>query len=51
MLFAPRLLGLSTADLAVGVLGLALLAGGAGALVWWMRDGAPDSGPDDGAVV
>ena len=51
VLFAPHLVGLSTRDLAVGVLGLALLAGGAGALVWWMRDSASDSGPDDGAVV
>ena len=45
------LFGLSPRDPAVRALGLALLAGGAGALVWWMRDSAPDSGPDDGAVV
>ncbi len=51
VLFAPQLLGVSTADPAVAVLGLVLLGGGAGALVWWVRDSAPDSGPDDGAVV
>ncbi|MDP9497327.1 MAG: hypothetical protein M3P46_06635, partial [Actinomycetota bacterium] len=50
VLFAPGVLGLA-ATREVGVLGLALLAGGAGALVWWMRDGASDDGPDDGAVV
>lgn len=49
VLFAPAVVGLSATH-EVGVLGLALLAGGAGALVWWMRDSS-DSGPDDGAVV
>lgn len=34
------------------LLGMVLTAGGAGALVWWMRDApGPDDGPDDGAVV
>ena len=51
LLFAPALL-----DVAPGAgtsfLGLLLTGGGAGALVYWMRD-APgvDDGPDDGAVV
>ncbi|MFP5219079.1 MAG: hypothetical protein ACLGIG_04990 [Actinomycetes bacterium] len=51
LLFAPSLL-----DVAAGsgsyLLGMLLTAGGAGALVYWMRD-APgaDDGPDDGAVV
>ena len=50
VLFAPGALGLSATN-GVGLLGFVLLAGGAGALVWWMRDSAPDNGPDDGAVV
>ena len=50
VLFAPGVLGLS-ATRGGGLLGLALLAGGAGALVWWMRDSSPGGGPDDGAVV
>lgn len=51
LIFAPSLL-----DVAPGAgtsfLGLLLAGGGAGALVYWMRD-APgvDDGPDDGAVV
>ncbi|CAA9240994.1 MAG: hypothetical protein AVDCRST_MAG54-1500, partial [uncultured Actinomycetospora sp.] len=45
------LFALEPRDPAVRALGLVLLAGGAGALVWWMRDSAPGSGPDDGAVV
>lgn len=48
-LFAPYLLGLAATS-GVQLLGLASLAGGASALVWWMRDHA-DDGPDDGAVV
>ncbi len=48
VLFAPAVLGLSATG-GVGVVGLALLAGGAGALVWWLRDSS--GGPDDGAVV
>ena len=48
-LFVPQLVGLG-ATYGVGVLGLVLLAGGAAALVWSMRD-APGSGPDDGAIV
>jgi hypothetical protein len=48
-LFVPGLLGLPATS-GVGVLGLLLLAGGAGALVWSMHD-SPDGGPDDGAVV
>ncbi|HWH28357.1 MAG TPA: hypothetical protein VNU26_05240, partial [Mycobacteriales bacterium] len=51
LLFAPSLL-----DVAAGsgsyLLGMLLTAGGAGALVYWMRDApGPDDGPDDGAVV
>ena len=51
MMFAPDLLRLP-AGAGVGLLGISLLVGGAGALVWWMRDGPPrDAGPDNGAVV
>lgn len=50
VLFAPEVVGLYQSP-GVALLGMALLAGGAGALVWWMRDSSPDSGPDDGAVV
>jgi hypothetical protein len=49
VLFAPNLVGLAETT-GVGLLGLLLLGGGAGALVWWVRDSS-DSGPDDGAVV
>lgn len=49
LLFAPRVLGLVGTQ-GVGLLGLVLLTGGAGALVWWVRDGS-SGGPDDGAVV
>jgi hypothetical protein len=51
LLFAPRAL-LQDSTAGTSLLGLLLTAGGAGALVWWMRDAPPhDSGPDDGAVV
>jgi hypothetical protein len=51
MIFAPGLLG-QGAGAGTGLLGMLLTAGGAGALVWWMRDAPPtDSGPDDGAIV
>jgi hypothetical protein len=51
LLFAPGVLNQGQTT-GVGLLGLLLLGGGAGALVWWMRDAPPtDSGPDDGAVV
>ena len=51
MMFAPGLLGQGQTS-GAGLLGLLLTAGGAAALVWWMRDAPPtDSGPDDGAVV
>jgi hypothetical protein len=51
VLFAPSQLGLGPEGQTY-VLGIALMAGGAGLLVYWMRD-APgrDDGPDDGAVV
>lgn len=49
VLFAPQVLRLP-ATFAVGVLGLALLAGGAAALIWSMRDSRDDD-PGDGAVV
>jgi len=51
LLFAPGLLGL-VSGAGILLLGIALMAGGAGLLVWWVRD-APDdhSGPDHGAVV
>lgn len=49
--FAPNLLG-QVQSTELGVFGIALMLGGAGALVWHMRDAPPtDSGPDDGAVV
>ena len=51
MMFAPGLLGQGETA-GTGFLGLLLTAGGAAALVWWMRDAPPtDSGPDDGAIV
>jgi len=50
VLFTPGVLHLS-ASLGLGLLGMCLLAGGAAALIWWMRDSSPDSGPDDGAIV
>jgi len=51
LLFAPDLVG-QVADTGILLLGIVLTAGGAGLLVWWVRD-APgnDSGPDHGAVV
>ncbi len=51
LLFAPDLIG-QVADTGILLLGIVLTAGGAGLLVWWVRD-APgnDSGPDHGAVV
>jgi len=49
--FAPELIG-QVQSIALGIVGIALMLGGAGALVWHMRDAPPtDSGPDDGAVV
>ncbi len=49
VLFTPALLRLPGTT-GVGLIGIALLAGGAAALVWSVRDSS-DSGPDDGAVV
>lgn len=49
VLFAPRVLRLGETR-GVALLGLAMVTGGAAALVWWMRDSADDDG-DDGAVV
>ncbi|MCW2621183.1 MAG: uncharacterized protein JWL64_785 [Frankiales bacterium] len=46
--FAPALVQLPDSN-GSRVLGMVLLASGAGALVWWMRDRT--DGPDDGAVV
>ena len=49
--FAPQLIG-QVQTVGLGIVGIALMLGGAGALVWHMRDAPPtDSGPDDGAVV
>src|SRR3954470_757746 len=49
--FAPELIG-QVQSVGLGIVGIALMLGGAGALVWHMRDAPPtDSGPDDGAVV
>jgi hypothetical protein len=51
LMFAPKLL-LQDRTAFVLTLGLLLTAGGAGVLVYLMRDAPPrDSGPDDGAVV
>jgi hypothetical protein len=51
LVFAPNLFG-QVQSVGLGVIGIALMLGGAGALVWHMRDAPPsDSGPDDGAVV
>lgn len=51
LVFAPNLLG-QPATVGLGLVGIVLMVGGAGALVWRMRDAPPhDSGPDDGAVV
>ena len=51
LLFVPELLR-QQATSGVLLLGLVMTAGGAGLLVWWMRDAPPDdSGPDHGAVV
>lgn len=51
LLFAPGALR-QQATTGVLLLGLALMAAGAGLLVWWMHDTPPtDDGSDDGAVV
>ena len=51
LVFAPNLIG-QVQSVGLGIVGIALMLGGAGALVWHMRDAPPtDSGPDDGAVV
>jgi hypothetical protein len=51
LVFAPNLVG-QVQSVGLGLVGIALMLGGAGALVWHMRDAPPtDSGPDDGAVV
>lgn len=51
LVFAPGLVG-QVSSTGLGTVGIALMVGGAGALVWHMRDAPPtDSGPDDGAVV
>lgn len=51
LMFAPKLLLQDRTDFVL-VMGMLLTAGGAGALIWLMRDAPPtDSGPDDGAVV
>ena len=51
LLFVPEL-ARQQATSGVLLLGLVMTAGGAGLLVWWMRDAPPDdSGPDHGAVV
>lgn len=51
LLFAPGLLAQNPSD-SVAAVGVLAILGGAGTLVWRMRDASPpDSGPDDGAVV
>ena len=51
LVFTPNLIG-QVPSVGLGIVGIALLLGGAGALVWHMRDAPPtDTGPDDGAVV
>ncbi len=51
VMFAPFRIGLDDSTTFL-LLGLALTTGGAGLLIYWMRDAPPaDSRPDDGAVV
>lgn len=51
LMFAPSVLLQDRTDFVL-FLGLLLTAGGAGAMIYLMRDAPPtDSGPDDGAVV
>jgi hypothetical protein len=51
LVFAPNLIG-QIQSVGLGIVGIALMVGGAGTLVWHMRDAPPtDSGSDDGAVV
>ncbi|HWG94414.1 MAG TPA: hypothetical protein VNU66_09340 [Mycobacteriales bacterium] len=50
VLFAPALLGAAPGGGSY-LLGMLLTGGGAGALVYWMRDAPDGDGPDDGAVV
>jgi hypothetical protein len=50
LMFAPGLL-LQPRTAGVVMFGALLTVGGAGALVWLMRDAPPNAGPDDGAVV
>lgn len=51
LLFAPGLLAQDASD-TVAAVGVLAILGGAGSLIWRMRDAPPpDSGPDDGAVV
>lgn len=51
LLFAPSLVDVA-AGAGTSLLGLLMTGGGAGALVYWMRDTpGVDDGPDDGAVV
>jgi hypothetical protein len=50
LLFAPSLLDVAPGP-GTSFLGMLLTGGGAGALVYWMRDAPGHEGPDDGAVV
>jgi hypothetical protein len=50
VLFAPSLLHVAPGGGSY-LLGILLTGGGAGALVYWMRDAPDGDGPDDGAVV
>jgi hypothetical protein len=51
VMFAPFRIGLDDSTTFL-LLGLAMTTGGAGLLIYWMRDAPPtDSRPDDGAVV
>jgi hypothetical protein len=50
LLFAPGLVGVAPGP-GTSLLGMVLTGGGAGALVYWMRDAPGPDGPDDGAVV
>ena len=49
ILFIPFKIGFDDSAISI-IIGLLLTGGGAGLLVWWMRD-APSDGWDDGAVV
>lgn len=50
LVFAPNVVGQPPSS-GLSLVGILLMGGGAGRLVWQLRDGRGDDGPDDGAVV